>query len=220
MLEFINDAIKCKICFKKLVNPVFLPCGKTICACHEAEFIRKEVQDENKEQIEPCFSCNQVHKLKENEHFPVNEVAKHFLTLQVDQLDFDYMYKKVHKTLEQLNNNLLDYEKFEKEPEEILFDYFSTIENSINMARDEFVQIIDDKTLELFNEVESYEEECKENLREAHSKLEPKPLDTFKSEIKEWEEKVNLLKIDEQLWSIAIGSINERINETQDLIEG
>jgi hypothetical protein len=45
MIEVINDLITCKLCLKKLVSTVFLPCGEMICESHDSEY--RELEEEN-----------------------------------------------------------------------------------------------------------------------------------------------------------------------------
>jgi hypothetical protein len=68
MLDMVFNIIQCKICEKKLKDPVYLLCDESICKVHEVDF-----KGQNESKLTPCFSCKKIHKLEENESFPLSK---------------------------------------------------------------------------------------------------------------------------------------------------
>ncbi len=61
MLEIVKKLMSCKWCNEFLIDPVFLPCGETICAKHEPYF-KYSIEENSKEESNDGYS-NQICKL-------------------------------------------------------------------------------------------------------------------------------------------------------------
>ncbi len=81
--EKINQLFNCTFCSKLLHKPVVLPCGKTVCKMHAAEFDKKE-----------CIFCTKVHQIPED-GFPVNEFVEKQLEMQLNKINFNLSHSKV-----------------------------------------------------------------------------------------------------------------------------
>ena len=69
-LEKLHTLLNCKLCYKLLHEPIFLPCGESVCKNHSSELIK-----------EKCILCANPHHVPEC-GFPINKLA----IRQLDQL--------------------------------------------------------------------------------------------------------------------------------------
>ena len=61
-MEYLQESIKCKLCFQSLEKPVLLPCGNVICQKHQHE------SQENQNGIY-CTVCDLNHEIPPNGGF-------------------------------------------------------------------------------------------------------------------------------------------------------
>jgi hypothetical protein len=190
MIESVKKIITCKWCNYTLDEPVFLPCGETICKKHELNFKQGT--------SEYCKCCGQPHKLKDSEHFPVNKMARDLLLSKLQELDFGADFKMAQTKLENLKWCLNHYEVLKKNPEDFIFEFFNKLRNKVDLAREDLIQKINDCSEKLMSEIAAYEKECRDNIPNLKTN---ESTDQIKAHLDKWEKEMSFLKIDNLLWS-------------------
>ena len=112
MNKLTSDLVSCKWCKKRLIKPVLLPCGETICEKHTGE-LRKP--------SETCMICGNEHK---NESFHANKIAEMLLKAEIDKLNFGEKFNKAAKSLEMLGEMYKKFENMKNDPEDFLYSHF------------------------------------------------------------------------------------------------
>jgi hypothetical protein len=157
MLETVKNIINCDLCNDLLEQPVILPCGGAL-------FKRKRVS-------ECCQLCDKNHDLSELDHFPANKKVARLLEAEISKLDFGENYKQATKLLHELNNASLNNEKAKHKAADLISEKFKGMIRKVNLIREEIIQKVNDCSEKIIANIDSYEKECKLNLRDLDSKL-------------------------------------------------
>jgi hypothetical protein len=196
MLKTINNLICCKLCKQILKKPVVLPCGESICAIHEEQFKNKETAK--------CQLCDEEHFLNNAQNFLANKVVDGFLAGEISRLNFGKKHENTTQLLIELNTSLYHFDKLRSNPGDLIFEKFQAMRNKVDLIREKILQNVNECSEKIISDIDSYEEECKQQLFELESKLVSNSkfdLSKLRDELKEWDTNMNKLYFDETLCS-------------------
>ena len=209
MNQTVNSFVICKWCSMKLVDPVVLPCGKTICSSHQVKF--KRGKDNKKKAV--CKLCDKEHRLSINESFPVNDVVLNLLCSRIEKLNFNDLdsYKSAEEKFRDLSELKEQFDRNKGNPDEFVFKYFSSVRNQIDLKREELIQEIHKFCLRLVEEVNAREKECSENLKHIDMQEVPEFVKKLEKDLIQWDASLKQLIVDESTWKMTSAKATEYI---------
>lgn len=216
MSDPIKYLVICKWCNNKLSNPIFLPCGQTVCGKH---------QDEIKNSI--CDLCNQEHKLGKNESFPENKLVEQFLNSGIDKLGFGESFVEAKRIVNELKNVITEYENTLNNPSNVISIYFKSVKNKIDLKREELIEKINESCEMMIKHVENREKFYIEKIKKKEENPFEKDLLVIKNDLKEWDEKLKSSVIDQEMWNniktkstIAKDEVEKQLKMFNDQVKG
>ena len=81
----IHKNLSCKICQKRFQEPVFIPCGETVCERCITDFIEEKAEKDVHGQFKCCL-CDEHHSIPAK-GFPKSKMAKKLLELKPKQIN-------------------------------------------------------------------------------------------------------------------------------------
>jgi hypothetical protein len=139
--------------------------------------------------------------LKESENFPQNKAIENLLEAEISRLNLGNEYHATCAILKDLNSLKDSYENLKSTPEDFVYEKFHAMRQKVDLIREDLIQKINDCSDKIIAEIDSYENECKQNL----SRLNPWPkefdISTIRDELSAWEGKMKKLYYDEELCS-------------------
>jgi hypothetical protein len=152
-LEKINDLFSCKICKDVLVDPIFLPCGETVCKAHTDE-IRKD----------KCMLCSGAH-IVSKEGFPENRIVKNLLENKIS-LNFS-QFDEYNKIIQDLSKNLKEIELIRNDPVNYISEYFGELTRQVDLRRETLIKDINTYSDVLIQKIEKLKQECEAKSKNA-----------------------------------------------------
>jgi hypothetical protein len=148
MSEFADYCI-CELyeCGLFLENPIFLPCGSTICKEHV----------ENDSKTFNCDICKEEHLIPEK-GFPINKFAHRQIE---DDLYLNKIQMEIKHSYEKLEKKLKEHENLNSE--NLIYDYYSNIRNQVDLHREQLIEQINKNSEEIIKQLKEMEEKCKLN---------------------------------------------------------
>ena len=149
-----KNLIICRICQDKLVSPVDLPCGETICERHVKIEELKIIKCVN----EDC---------KEGEH--EIEESGFEKNLKVEEILNKSSSKRQEMTKDSMNKfdlKLIEIEALINNSELFIYRYFQQIRNEIDIKAETMKKEIDDQRDEYLKEIKTFENECYQKAKE------------------------------------------------------
>jgi hypothetical protein len=192
---------------------VSLPCGETICGKHESLFRSKFSSK--------CKLCNEQHKLAENQHFAANKIAETLLESKITKLDFGKDHKKAFDGLNELNELRDHYDEIKSDPEAFTRCKFQEMRRKVSLTRDEIIKMIIECSDKIIADIDLYEVECQLNIANPEFSLkEHFDLSAIKSDLADWEVKLNKLYYDKDLCEKINQKKDEYSNRLEESING
>ena len=179
--------LECDECKKTLKEPIFMPCGYSICKSHI---------DQSTYQTIPCRFCKNIHQ----ESFVVNEKVSRLLKI----------LNRTKESLSKLSDKTRAYERLKESPLNFVNSRFDELKRQVKQERDKIVEFItiqvDLEASKFVNEIESHRERCLKRLQMSP----PKALDLnyINAKLADINEFLLSNKISEDIWD----EINEQTN--------
>ena len=133
--------LKCDQCEEILIDPIFMPCGFSICKRHI---------DESTSHINPCRFCNKVHK----ESFVVNLKVSRLLDI----------FNRTKSNLNELSEKSKAYERLKQNPADFVNARFDEVKRRVEEERDKIVGFVrrqvDLEVEKSVNEIEDLRKRC------------------------------------------------------------
>jgi len=145
-LERINDLFNCKVCKGVLEDPIFLPCGETVCKAHTDEIIKGN-----------CMVCSGAHQVT-HDGFPENKFAKNLLKNKIS-LNFS-QFDEYNKIIKDLSNNLKEIYLIRNDPVNYIAEYFGELTRQVDLRRETLIEDINKYSDELIQKIEKLKQAC------------------------------------------------------------
>ena len=133
--------LKCDQCKETLIDPIFIPCGYSICKRHI---------DESTSHINPCVFCKRVHQ----ESFVVNQKVSRLLDI----------FNRTKSNLNQLSDKSKAYERLKQNPVDFVNARFDELKRRVEEERDKIVGFVrrqvDLEVEKCVNEIEDLRKRC------------------------------------------------------------
>ena len=137
--------LQCDQCEETLIEPIFIPCGHSICKRHI---------DESTSHKNPCQFCNQVHQ----ESFVVNKKVARLLDI----------LNRTKANLNQLSDKSKAYERLKQNPADFVNARFDELKRRVEQERDKIVGFVksqvDLERKKLVDEIEDLRKRCLNKL--------------------------------------------------------
>lgn len=189
-MEFL---VECIVCKKTLEQPVFIPCGHSMCKRHESE----------SEKI-ACLACSKLHE-KPDKGFTSNLTAEALLACKLDKLDLRPEHKVAFDSFKDLKNLIDEFKRLRLNPELQISREVSELKNKIDMRREEEKKKLDEEAFALIQELDDYEILCKTRLNGKHldvSKEIEELIYLSESELLSWEKEIKTLERNVRTWKL------------------
>ena len=190
-------------CNKFLVDPIFLPCGFTVCRAHI-----DELKEKNSEQFK-CECCSEDHLIPKN-GFLSNKMALEALD---NELHLSSKEKEIQKLINTLSKVVNDFDLINRDPESFTFEYIANIRNEIDKERERLISTINTISNAMMEKLKEFEKECKTNvnkLQKLHGENETSLL-TLKSEL-------NNFKVDLRSPNKGESKIEKMITDLEEIL--
>lgn len=181
-MELFSDSIQCTSCKKILTTPVFLPCGHSICYYHI-----EESRDKN---TLLCVICNEDFDIPSN-GFPPARALESLLKKNIQNIDLGEEYNSARDKCSLFGDLLDQFNKIKNDPEMRISEVISDLKNKFDLRREEMKQNIDKQILQMIDELNEFEKECK--FKVASVKSDPKldeKLKKWQINFKEWQQRM------------------------------
>lgn len=157
-----NIFIECQICNKPFHQPVFLPCGHTICKKHE---IDENDQHKRVEKV-TCPTCWSEHTVTE-QGFPLNIHLDNLIKFSFKDIDLGAEHSVAVKSFTDLKGLVSELKRYRDNPELEINRVFGDLRNKIDLKREKAKKSLDDDALGLIAEIDELEAKCKAGLNES-----------------------------------------------------
>ena len=115
-------------------------------------------------------------------------------------LDLGSHFKKSKTSLAEFKKKIEEFKILQKDPYNFINNHFSKLRNEIDIEREVAKEIIDKHFLELIEEVDEMEAECKEKAELEKGSQSEISIDVFENKFKSFKKELDLLKIDMEHW--------------------
>ena len=220
-MDSIKKSITCEFCHNLFIDPIILPCSKTICLSHIEEDLSKDTSFPN---TIKCQFCKEFHIISENT-LKVNSLVRDIIqsnghlnqqekNLKIKSLLFN---DEMNNLFEQCNQIIgVDLEAF-------LLDYFINVRNQIESQRSVLIKNINNianKFIDQVNEIEVKQKKVLNKMKQEH-KLNKKiaSLKKYRNDLdKEFHRpylRENHIEFINEVTKTNINSFKEKINEME-----
>lgn len=185
-MEVVNELITCKFCLNRLIDPVVLPCGETICGEHanpDQSYIK-------------CQLCQTLHEIPD-EGFVRNKSVARSLEMGIDRALYGKVYSGALESINRLKSSIEAYNEIKNNKEMFIFDYFAHLKNKIDLFCEQNKMSFDKMVIEeIRSNLKDYENACKTNCSQ----------NTFESvfgameELNSSSKALNSTTMDEKVW--------------------
>lgn len=183
-----KKVITCFDCKDILQKPVLLPCGKSVC--------QKHVQND----IYPCTSCGENHQ---SEYVFPNEALEMLLQANFEKLNLGAEHTEASNCCIKLEELADQIESIQKDPSNYIHETISTMRTQVDIIREELKLAVDQKALQIIQDLNQYESECLSSLN----------TDQVKSTIEEIGQSLTNVKKDLARWTQRLNDFNSNANE-------
>jgi hypothetical protein len=156
--EEIDKELKCPSCFLKFDSPRILPCGDSICfQCIEL------IKDHSQNEEFKCPVCEEVQNIDVN-NLPRNKILEKLLTKEANEIYRNECVEELKISLDKLMYKTEKLENYLNYPHDKITKHSKSLLDQIDLATEQFHQIINDSRDALFNQVKEYEKDCLGNI--------------------------------------------------------
>lgn len=152
--EIIKQLISCKMCENRLVDPIILPCGETICNHH--------VKDQESDLFK-CVLCSDQHQVPSN-GFAKNKQISRALENNIDRSTLGQAYCNACENTEKLGSALREYELVVSDKDSFIYEFFSTLRNKTDLNVEQFRSRFEEAVANHRQNIDLYEKECRKNM--------------------------------------------------------
>lgn len=170
-MNLLEKSIKCRSCQKIIFEPVFLPCGHSICKQHVNEAV-----GENEKQIK-CDICAESFDIP-SKGFAPNRALEGLMEVDIDELDLGEEYNSAFKKCAKFEDLLEQFKKVKNHPETRIHEVLNDLRNKVDLRREVLKHQIDKEAMEMIEKIDEYEKECKASIKSDSS---------LDNKIKAWE---------------------------------
>lgn len=127
-----DSLFKCQQCQNVIKDPIFIPCGETVCKFHTDDINQGK-----------CI-ISENHKAPQN-GFPSNKFVQNLLSkeLKANQIHLNFsQFNDYKKTIEDLNKTLKEIETMRHDPENYIAEYFSELTRQVDLRRETLIDDI------------------------------------------------------------------------------
>ena len=189
MSNLLGESINCKSCGKILKQPVVLPCGHSICKCHETE----------NQNIE-CIKCNKSFEIPVDGFAP-NRDLESLLERQINELDLGDEYNSAFHKFTQFEELLEHFNRIKKDPEMKIHTVINELKNNVDLRREELKGEIDKEAMKMIEEIDEFEKQCKSNVLLIKSDIDlDVKLKVWAYDLTNWKRSLNSFKRDINKW--------------------
>ena len=143
-----------------LFEPIFLPCGETVCKAH-SEYISKN----------QCQSCSETHPIPKH-GFLINKIVQGLLEKQYNTLGYNFsQFNDSKKLIQELNRGLKDIELMCNDPSYYISEYFTELNRQVDHRRDTIIQETERYSSELIQKMAVLHQECLATATTTKTKL-------------------------------------------------
>ena len=147
-----KDWLKCHICQQVFQDPVKWPCGMIVCRSHPYRCIPTK-----------CPNCDIKHKEPEN-GFPIATKADKMSKLF-------YNNRRLNNSINETERLINETEPFVRDPHFYIYEYFSDLRNKADLAKEQLIQIIEQRHADYINQINELEIKCKTSAIEIGNKF-------------------------------------------------
>lgn len=205
-MECLEESTRCKKCSKLLEKPILLPCGNAICEKHQLEV------DENNKAIY-CSICDLDHEIPANGGFSRILALEKLIEKNINSIELCDEFKSTNQRIKKFAEVFEKLEKLKTNPELIIHDKIGQIKANIDLRREELKSKIDKEALELIDDLDEFELDCKANIAsvKANANIDEK-LNGWKGDLNRWRDQMNDFKRDDKSWkSISFEAASKSI---------
>ena len=151
-MDEILEAITCGKCSKILNSPIILPCSHTICKEHteNVEFII-------------CLECDAEHSIpEEGIEFPSDRRLTAIINARIQDIDYGIEHNEAKEAYEEIESTIEDFRHILSHPHEYTQDIISDLQNKVSIIGESLVLHINQEKERLINDLETYQERCKD----------------------------------------------------------
>lgn len=157
-MEVIRELITCKFCEHRLIDPIVLPCGETICAEHahpDSSYVK-------------CMLCQNLHEIPEK-GFPRNKSIARSLEMGIDRVMYGKGYSIAIESIGKLRSAIESYNEVKNNKELFIYEFFEHLRNKIDAFCEQHKVSFDKMIVEeIRTNLKDYETACKTNLSRSH----------------------------------------------------
>ena len=133
--------------------------------------------------------------------------------------DLGSHFKESKASLAEFRKKIEEFKILQKDPYNFINDHFSKLRNEIDIEREVAKEIIDRHFLELIEEVDEMEAECKEKAELEKGSQSEISIDVFVNKFKSFKKELDLLNIDMEHWDNVKVNSDEQIYELKGFIK-
>lgn len=205
-METLKNLISCANCKNRLVDPVILPCGSTICSYH--------IENSKSHSTFQCSICYAEHDIPK-EGIIKNKAILNALTNNIDRQVFGNKYAHAQDNVQKLEQKLNDCKLVSNDKYGFVHEFFSKLRNKIDLNEERFRLLFDETNSKLRSNVDNYEKECYSNLE----KGEFTNFDDIQKDFNETSGFLNALHLDEGHWEWIVNKTRDRRIEAIERLE-
>ena len=145
-----KELFKCGFCEKILEDPVFLPCGESICNKHSDVFAND------------CLFCYQEHSVPEK-GFASNKMVQKMLKLEVDRISLKSVsYDQCKKTMDDIAFLNSQVDSILRDPKNLIYEQFSDLKNIVDLKKEKLTADLNDWYDRIIEEINQAQSRCEE----------------------------------------------------------
>jgi hypothetical protein len=112
-----------------------------------------------------CIFCNDEHKLPERSKcFPVNKAIEKLLEINLDKLDLGKSHKNAKTSFISLSSKLKDFEHLQNDPLYYISEFFSDLQNKIDLTREQVMLKINDFYDKMIANLKYHQTMCEQKI--------------------------------------------------------
>ena len=231
----ISETMSCAVCSNVLESPLVLPCGHSICKVHLTISLTMSTSDElsssSSQPSDPkkrrtnqekktkifCVKCDTDQEVGEN-GLPVNKLAEELLSHKLHKIEFCEKYKEATNAFKKLDAFISECELFARDAESEIADTIGDIKRRVDLCREQLKARIDHNALELINDLEAFEMECREpfaikRFEELKDGFVKTHLSLAKDEARQWLASLNSFENNRDVWIKIADQSQKRVKD-------
>lgn len=153
-IDKIKKLLDCGICSQLMVEPVTLPCGKTVCKCHLDIFV-----DYSSYETFECALCHKQHSVPED-GFKINECLQNALDTELNTISGGQLFVECTEYIELITQTINKIQLLKDDPGQHIYEYFEDCKRKVDMRRETLKAEIDQYSEGLIKFVDEKKAKC------------------------------------------------------------